>query len=117
MSAADQQAAMIALLLEAGFVEDGQTRSKVVRIPTQEAPLYGRGGGRIATFGGRARFHLPGSDLYVTVGARTTTVYRKRGPGLEGVQGIAYCRTRNLDDVRMVLANLVREEGSPRNAP
>ena len=117
MSAADRQAAVIAVLLEAGFVGDGQTRTQTVRIPTQEAPLHGRGGGRLATFGGRVRFRLPGSDLHVTVGARTTTVYRKHGPGLEGVQGLAYCRTRDLDEIRAVLADLVREEVSPRSAP
>lgn len=62
-----------------GFVPDGETRSETVRVATNDAPVLGHGGssgGELRTFGGRARFHLPGTDLYVTVGKMSTFIYR-----------------------------------------
>ena len=46
-----------------------------------KAPVLGGMGGERRTLGGRMRYALPGTDLRVTVGPRTTNVYYSRGGG------------------------------------
>lgn len=72
---------VITTLLELGFAPAGETREEIVRIPTMRSPVYGGLGGERRTLGGRARYALPGTDLRVTVGPRTTNVYFSRGGG------------------------------------
>jgi hypothetical protein len=72
---------VITTLLDLGFAPAGQTREEIVRIPTMRSPVYGGIGGERRTLGGRARYALPGTDLRVTVGPRTTNVYFSRGGG------------------------------------
>jgi hypothetical protein len=71
----------IAVLLDLGFAPAGETRLEHVRIPTMRAPVFGGMGGERRTLGGRVRYALPGTDLRVTVGPRTTNVYFSRGGG------------------------------------
>lgn len=71
----------VALLLDLGFQPAGETRLEHVRIPTMASPVLGGMGGERRTLGGRARYALPGTDLRVTVGPRTTNVYYARGSG------------------------------------
>lgn len=71
----------VVLLLELGFVPAGTTTEQIVRIPTMRSPVYGGLGGERRTLGGRARYALPGTELRVTVGPRTTNVYYSRGGG------------------------------------
>ena len=54
---------VIDAFLAAGFVPDGQTREKTVRIPTRNSPLLGRSGGELAKLGGQQRFVLPGTNI------------------------------------------------------
>ena len=68
-------------LLELGFAPAGETRQEHVRIPTMSAPVLGGMGGERRTLGGRARYALPGTDLRITVGPRTTNIYYARGAG------------------------------------
>ncbi len=68
-----------AVLLRAGFAEDGHTREETVRVGTSRSPVYGGIGGELRTSGGRARFVLPGTDIRVTVGQRTVCIYRRAG--------------------------------------
>ena len=75
----------IATLLELGFVPAGETRLEHVRIPTMKSPVLGGMGGERRTLGGRERYALPGTDLRVTVGPRTTNVYYARGGNVEFV--------------------------------
>lgn len=72
----------IAALEQAGFVDDGETRSETVRIGTTKSPILNRGksGGEIRTFGGRKRLKLPGTQWKVTVGKRTVCFYKTPGP-------------------------------------
>jgi hypothetical protein len=72
---------IITTLLDLGFAPAGETRQEHVRIPTMRAPVLGGMGGERRTLGGRARYALPGTDLRVTVGPRTTNVYYSRGGG------------------------------------
>jgi hypothetical protein len=76
---------VVATLLDLGFAPAGETREEVVRIPTMRSPVYGGLGGERRTLGGRARYALPGTDLRVTVGPRTTNVYYSRGGKTEFV--------------------------------
>jgi len=66
---------VIAELERAGFVPDGKTAEEMVRIPTMRSPVTGRIGGERRTFGGRARWSLPGTNLRCTAGPRTVNVY------------------------------------------
>lgn len=100
-------AAVIDLLLAAGFEPAGHTREEVVRIPTSNAPLFGRSGGELARFCGRQRFAKPGTSMRATVGPRTVAIYRaEEGKGLQGVQGIATHRTQDLEQVHATIAGL-----------
>jgi len=56
-----------------------------VRIPTMKAPVLGGMGGERRTLGGRSRYVLPGTDLRVTVGPRTTNIYYVRAGKTEFV--------------------------------
>lgn len=72
---------VVTTLLDLGFSPAGETTEQVVRIPTMRSPVYGGLGGERRTLGGRARYALPGTNLRVTVGPRTTNVYFSRGGG------------------------------------
>jgi hypothetical protein len=72
---------VVGTLLDLGFAPAGETPLEHVRIPTMKAPVLGGMGGERRTLGGRARYALPGTDLRVTVGPRTTNVYFSRGGG------------------------------------
>lgn len=85
---------IIRLLESAGFVADGQTREETVRIPTTRSPLIGKGGGELATFGGRLRFAGP-SDWRATVGKRTVCLYRLPGPTM-----VQNYQTKDLEEIR-----------------
>ena len=74
-------AEVVDALLQLGFAPAGETREEHVRIPTMRSPALGGMGGERRTLGGRARYALPGTDLRVTVGPRTTNVYFSRGGG------------------------------------
>ncbi len=69
---------IVSTLLDLGFMPAGETREEIVRIPTTRSPIYGGTGGERRTLGGRDRYALPGTDLRVTVGPRTTNVYYSR---------------------------------------
>jgi hypothetical protein len=75
----------VAALLDLGFVPAGATATEHVRIPTMKSPVLGGMGGERRTLGGRARYVLPGTDLRVTVGPRTTNLYYVRGGKTEFV--------------------------------
>lgn len=66
---------VIEMLFDNGWSAGGHTQTETVRIPTVKSPLFGKGGGELATFGGRPRFLLPDSDWRVTVGKITTFFY------------------------------------------
>lgn len=71
--------AVVDALHELGWVDDGQTDTQTVRIPTSKCPVYGRGaygGGEVRTFGGRERLAKPGTEWKVTVGTRSVNFYR-----------------------------------------
>lgn len=72
---------IVTTLLDLGFATAGETAEQHVRIPTMRSPVFGGMGGERRTLGGRARYALPGTDLRVTVGPRTTNVYFSRGGG------------------------------------
>ena len=90
-------------LLRLGFAPAGETREEVVRIPTMRSPVLGGMGGERRTLGGRARYALPGTDLRVTVGPRTTNVYYSRGAGR--TEFVLNARTKDLadDELRVVI--------------
>lgn len=71
-------AAVIRLLIEKGFCEDGKTRQETVKFVTMDSyPLPGA----VATFGGRKRFALPETNWKVTVGKRTVFFYQSGQDG------------------------------------
>jgi hypothetical protein len=78
--------AIVAALLRLGWVEDGRTRSETVRVPTIGNPCFGGIGGEIRTFGGRVRYLLPATAWRITVGPRTTCLYKKTKGSAEGCQ-------------------------------
>lgn len=87
-------AEVVGVLEAIGFVAAGATSEEVVRVGTVRSPVLGGTGGERRTFGGRARFALPGTDARATVGARTTYLYR-HAPGRLLVE-IAHLRTRDV---------------------
>lgn len=74
---ADVVAEIVALLESKGFVRDGETRSEVVKTLVQNDNVPSGFSPKLSTFGGRARFHLPGTDLRCTVGKRCVCIYRR----------------------------------------
>lgn len=93
-------------LLSAGFVDDGQTLTEQVRIPTKASPVFGQSGGELATFGGRMRFVKTGTRIKATVGKRTTAIYEVQGAGLAGVRGIASIDTSEIEKIRAAVSAL-----------
>lgn len=65
---------IVELLLSAGFIPIGTTKTEHVRISTRKCPVFGGIGGKKATFGGRQRYQH--GDQRVTVGKRTVCFYR-----------------------------------------
>lgn len=64
------------VLLQGGFVPDGETTGTVVRSGSTASPVFGAGGGQLSKIGGRTRFVLPGTEWKATVGKMTTSFYR-----------------------------------------
>ncbi len=64
------------ILTAAGYVPAGETPQETVRVGTSSSPIYGGTGGELRTFGGRARFELPGTDRRATVGPQSVSLYR-----------------------------------------
>lgn len=62
-----------------GFEAAGRTSSARVRVPVRGSPIYGSGGGKLATLGGRRRLSKPGTEFLATVGVRTLCLYRRGG--------------------------------------
>ena len=56
--------------------QPSETHQEAVRVGTSASPVYGGTGGELRTFGGRARYGLPGTDRRATVGAQTVSLYR-----------------------------------------
>jgi hypothetical protein len=102
----EAMAAVIDMLLAAGFVPDGETRVVHVRIPTANSPVFGRSGGEMAKLGGRQRFVKQGTTIKATIGLRTTALYRSEGNGLNGVRGIATHDTKDLSAICAVVETL-----------
>ena len=92
---------VVTMLFELGFSPAGETPLEHVRIPTMKAPVLGGMGGERRTLGGRARYVLPGTDLRVTVGPRTTNVYFSRSGKTEFVlnEKTKHLTTQALRDV------------------
>lgn len=67
--------AVIGLLTERGWLEDGKTDVETIRMGTSRVPIYGKTGGELRSFGGRLRMVLPGTAFRATIGARTTNIY------------------------------------------
>lgn len=101
----EAKATVVQVLLDSGFVADGATRTEHVRVPTKRVPLYGTSGGELATFGGRARFTVPGSGLKATVGDRTTYLYRVPEGGGQ-VEGLAHLDTMDVEQVKVEVARV-----------
>jgi hypothetical protein len=66
----------VQVLLDGGFVPDGETAGATIRSESSTSLVLGGAGGRLTKVGGRARFSLPGTDWKATVGKMTTTFYR-----------------------------------------
>lgn len=86
---------VVTTLLDLDFTPAGATATEHVRIPTMKAPVLGGMGGERRTLGGRSRYVLPGTDLRVTVGPRTTNIYYVRAGKTEFVLNE---RTKDLED-------------------
>lgn len=104
-------AAVIELLLQSGFVPDGETRTELVRIPTKRSPAFGGSGGELAKLGGRQRFAKEGTNIKATIGMRTTCIYRVEGEGLSGVRGMGTVDTSDLQSIRSVLKRTLNPLG------
>ena len=92
-------AAAAELLLSLGWEAAGETPREHVLMPSK-ATHWCSGrlmGGEPRTFGGRARFHLPGTDRWATVGRNTTNLYT-RGP--KGPEGFQRFTSSDLDGIR-----------------
>lgn len=96
MSRAESTARVVELLLAAGFQEAGCTRVERVRVPTMNAPVFGATGGEPRTFGDRQRLCLPGTDVYATVGPRTTYLYVVQGGKTTGLNHVSTSDTEEV---------------------
>lgn len=65
----------VAVLIAAGWREDGETATQAYRQGTAASPVYGNTGGELVVVGGRQRFVQPETGMKVTVGAVTTCFY------------------------------------------
>jgi hypothetical protein len=101
----DRMTAVIKLLLDKGFVEDGVTATEQVRIPTVQTPVFGGAGGTLATFGGRQRFSHPVSKVKATVGLVTTFFYTVNN---KTTKPIAHLRTKDFDEVLEVVTKITK---------
>lgn len=79
--------AAVDLLLSLGWEAAGETPRERVLMPSKATHWCG----------GRSRFHLPGTDRWATVGARTVNLYVRGSNGPEGFQCFA---ARDLDAIR-----------------
>jgi len=68
-SAQDQMRTIVEIAESFGWQALGETRRETVRI-------WNGGRGSLSTFGGRRRYHIPGTGWRMTIGPRTTCVYR-----------------------------------------
>lgn len=106
------QEEVVKMLEAAGWKEAGFTATQKVRIPTTRVPLYGKSGGELATFGGRAKFEKPGTPYRCTVGARTVFFYKpaERKPILRGrgsnVDALDQSYTKDLEHIKEILERL-----------
>lgn len=69
-----------------GFEPDGHTATQEVRVATSRSPVFGGIGGERRTFGGRARFRIPNTDIRATVGKRSTCLYHAKGDFLATIE-------------------------------
>ncbi len=91
------QEQVVALLLAAGFIADGETPRETFRGESPTSRIYGGIGGRLVTTGGRARYALPGTNVKATVGPRSTAVYRV----INGAATAFECfRTKDVEAIR-----------------
>ena len=97
MSAVDDVAD---LLVRAGFVRDGATATRTVRMPESKSPIGNRGksGGKVRSYGGRQRWRK--GSVVVTVGKLTTFVYREGEPG----ENLGHFNTSDLAGIRTVIS-------------
>lgn len=108
--------------LENGFVEMGETASQTIRTGSASSPVLGHGksGGRISTIGGRLRLGVEGSNLRVTVGARTVCVYELQDNG-RPPNYLATFNTAEIDVVRSwatgEVARMARDASDASVAP
>jgi hypothetical protein len=94
-------AAVVDLLLQAGWVHDGRTREETVRVGTNTSPIYGGTGGELRTFGGRVRMvdHRSSEPTRkVTIGPVTTYFYEIL---TNRVQNPKHLRTSDLGAIRL----------------
>lgn len=88
------------VLMAHGYQTSGSTDTETVRVPTQKSPVFGGCGGEFRTFGGRARFVLPGSCARATVGANTTSLYEVIDGKATNFRNV---QTTDLDELREAL--------------
>lgn len=84
------------ILTAAGYVPAGETHQEAVRMGTSASPVYGGTGGEVRTFGGRARFELPGTDRRATVGTQSVSLYRVLGRKAQGFRNVPTSDTEAL---------------------
>jgi len=68
-SAQNQMRTIVEIAESFGWQALGETRRETVRI-------WNGGRGSLSTFGGRRRYYIPDTDWRMTIGPRTTCVYR-----------------------------------------
>ena len=103
---ANAEQVLIDRLRERGFVDAGLTATETVRIGTVTTPIYGGSGGKLVTSGGRRRLTLPGTDLRVTVGPRSTCLYRVVGSAITDMNTLA---TKEADRILLTITELLLE--------
>lgn len=100
------KASVIDLLLEAGFIPDGDTHSASAPASNYMRKTSDQLSKEWATAAARLRFKKPGTNIKATVGARTTAIYKIDGKGLNGVKGLASIDTSQLCEIAKILNNL-----------